>query len=191
MLVVVKNRDLHAAAELFLHLETFRRLDVFEIDGAEGGLERGDDLDKFVGVVGVHFDVENVDAGEFLEQHRLAFHHRLGRQRADRAQAEDGRAIGDDGDEIGARGEARGLGRIGHDGERGFGHARRIGERQIVLRRQRLRCDDGDLARCRKAVVIERGLAHILGHRRQSGKSNGAVEKSSNFQGVSPASTSS
>ena len=45
-------------------------------------------------------DVEDVDAGELLEQDRLAFHHRLGGERADGAEAEHGGAVGDDGDEV-------------------------------------------------------------------------------------------
>ena len=50
-------------------------------------------------------DVEAVDAGELLEQHRLAFHHRLGGERADGAQAEHRGAVGDHRDQVGARGE--------------------------------------------------------------------------------------
>src|SRR3546814_2384344 len=67
--------------------EAFRRLDVLEVDAAEGGFERGDDLDQLVGVALVDLDVEHVDAGELLEQHALAFKHRLAGQRADVAQA--------------------------------------------------------------------------------------------------------
>ena len=58
----------------------------------------------------VDLDVEHVDAGEFLEQHRLAFHHRLRRQRADGAQAQHGRAVGDDADQVAARGVAERVG---------------------------------------------------------------------------------
>ena len=53
----------------------------------------------------VDLDIEDVDAGEFLEQDRLALHHRLGGERADRAQAEHGGAVGDHGDEIAAAGQ--------------------------------------------------------------------------------------
>src|SRR3546814_5352431 len=56
--------------------------------------------------------VEHVDAGELLEQHGLAFHHRLGSERADRAQTEHRGAVGDDGHEIAARGVAIGVDRI-------------------------------------------------------------------------------
>ena len=53
-------------------------------------------------------DVEAVDVGELLEEDRLAFHHRLRGERADVAEAEDGGAVGDDADEVAARGVARG-----------------------------------------------------------------------------------
>ena len=57
-------------------------------------------------------DVEDVDAGELLEQDALALHHRLGGERADGAQAEHGRAVGDDADQVAARGELGGLRRV-------------------------------------------------------------------------------
>ena len=48
----------------------------------------GDDVDQLVRVVLGQLDVEHVDAGELLEQAALPFHHRLGGQRADVAQAQ-------------------------------------------------------------------------------------------------------
>ena len=71
---------------------------------AEGRLERGDDVDQLLRIALVELDVEAVDAGELLEQHRLAFHHRLGGERADGAQAEHRGAVGHHGDQVGARG---------------------------------------------------------------------------------------
>jgi hypothetical protein len=50
VLVVVEDRDLHALAQLALDVEAVRRLDVLEVDAAEGGLERGDDVDQLVEV---------------------------------------------------------------------------------------------------------------------------------------------
>src|SRR3546814_8531783 len=87
MLVVVEHRDLHPLAQLALDDEALRRLDVLEVDAAEGGLERSDDLDQLVGVLLVDLDVEHVDAGALLEQHALAFHHWLPGHRADIAPA--------------------------------------------------------------------------------------------------------
>ena len=63
------------------------------------------DLDELVGSRLVDLDVEDVDAGELLEQHRLAFHHRLGGQRADIAQAQHRGAVGDHRDQVAAGGE--------------------------------------------------------------------------------------
>ncbi len=66
---------------------------------------------SFWGSRSFDLDVEHVDAGEFLEQDRLALHHRLGGERADSAQAQHGGAVGDDADQIAARGERGRLGR--------------------------------------------------------------------------------
>jgi hypothetical protein len=98
VLVVVKHRNLHPIAQLALDIEAFRGLDVFQVDAAETRLQTGDDLDQLVGIALADFDIEHIDAGEFLEQHPFAFHHRLGRQWADVAQAEHGGAVGDDRD---------------------------------------------------------------------------------------------
>ena len=59
-----------------------------------------DRLDDLLGVLGVEADREGVDAGELLEQHRLALHHRHRRLGADVAEAEHGAAVGDDGDRV-------------------------------------------------------------------------------------------
>ena len=59
-------------------------------------------VDELVDVLGVDLEVDGIDVGEALEQDRLAFHHRLGGQRAEIAEAEDGGAVGDDGDHVAA-----------------------------------------------------------------------------------------
>src|SRR5690606_10230884 len=104
VLVVMEDRDLHALAQLLLDVETLGRLDVLEVHAAQCGFKRGNDVDQFVRVGLGQFDVEHVDAGELLKQAALAFHDRLGGQRADIAQAQHRRTVGDDAHEIGARG---------------------------------------------------------------------------------------
>ena len=133
MLVVMEHRDLHARLELRLDLEALRALDVLEIDAAEGRLQRRHRLDHALDGVGGDFDVEHVDAGEFLEQDRLALHHRLAGQRADIAEAEHGGAVGDHRDQIGAGGQRGRLGGVCGDRLAGGRHARRIGQRQVAL----------------------------------------------------------
>ena len=164
MLIVVEDRNVHPLPELALDLEALGRLDVLEVDGAEGGLEAGDDIDQLVGVALVDLDVEGVDAGEFLEQHRLAFHHRLRGQRADGAEAEHGGAVGDDGDEVGAHGQCVDLGRVADDLLAGGGDAGRVRQRQVALVGERLGRLDRELARFRQAVELERGVAQIVRH---------------------------
>ena len=95
VLVVMEDRYLHAFAQLFLDIETFRRLDVFEIDAAERRFEGGDDVHQLVRIAFVHLDVEDIDAGEFLEQDGLAFHYRLGGERADVAKPKHRSAVSD------------------------------------------------------------------------------------------------
>jgi hypothetical protein len=77
MLVVVEYRDLHALTQLALDIEALGCLDVFQVDSTEGWLQRRDHLDQLVRIPLIDLDVEHVDAGELLEQYRLAFHHRL------------------------------------------------------------------------------------------------------------------
>jgi hypothetical protein len=108
-------------------------LDVLQIDAAEGGFQRGDHLDEAVGILGVDLEVEHVDAGELLEQDRLALHHRLGGQRADIAQAQHGGAVGDHGHQVAARGVVAGQVGVGGDGLAGGGDAGGIGQAEVAL----------------------------------------------------------
>ena len=73
-------------------------------------------VDELVGILGVDLEVDGIDVGEALEQHRLAFHHRLGGQRAEIAEAEDRGAVGDDRDHVAARRVVEGAARILGDG---------------------------------------------------------------------------
>ena len=157
MLVIVEDRDVHLLAKLAFDLETLRRLDVLEVDAAEGRLERRDGRDHAVDLVGIDLDVEDVDAGELLEEDGLALHHRLGRQWADIAEAENRRSVRDDGDEVGS-GRIVGCGvRVVTDGKAGGGDAGRIGERQVALVAERLGRLDLKFARAR-VTVEEEGL---------------------------------
>src|SRR5438552_1019772 len=123
----------HAIAQLLLDVETFRGLDVFQIDAAESGLEACDDVHQLVRIALVYFNIEYVDSGEFLEQHTLAFHYRFGCQRANRAQAEHCGAIRDHPDKIAARGEVPCRGWVPDDFFAGSGDSGRICKRKIAL----------------------------------------------------------
>src|SRR5690606_41852358 len=96
--------NLHPRLQLLLDLEAFRRLDVLQVDAAEGRLQRGDRRDHQVDIVRLDLDVEDVDAGEFLEQGGLALHPRLGGPSADIAEPEYGRRDGERAGESGGGG---------------------------------------------------------------------------------------
>ena len=164
VLVVVKDRDRHPLLELALDVEALGGLDVFEVHPAERGLERGDHVDQFVGVVLGQFDVEHIDAGELLEQAALAFHHRLAGQRTDVAETENGSAVGDHADEVGARGVERGVVRVFDDRFAGKRDAGRVGQCQVVLVDQCLGRANRNLAGRREAVILKCGLAEIVVH---------------------------
>ena len=100
VLVVVEDRDVERLLQPPLDLEAARRRDVLEVDAAERRRDALDDPHDLVDVGRVQAQREGVDAGELLEQHRLALHHRHRRLRADVAEPEHGGAVGDDRDRV-------------------------------------------------------------------------------------------
>ena len=102
VLVVVEDRNVHEFAQPLLDDEAVRRLDVFQVDAAEGRAEIAHAIDEFVDILRIDLKVDRIDIGEALEEDRLAFHDRLGRESAEIAEAENGRAVGDDGDHVAA-----------------------------------------------------------------------------------------
>ena len=67
MLIVVEDGNLHGLAQRLFDVEAVRRLDIFQIDATECGLEQLAHFDDFVGVVGVELNVEHIDIGEAFE----------------------------------------------------------------------------------------------------------------------------
>jgi hypothetical protein len=160
----VENRNLHRLLQLFLDVETFRGLDVFEIDAAEGRFENLAGPDHFVGILGRQFDIEHVDIGEAFEQDSLSFHDRLTRQRPDVAEAEDRGSVAHDGNQVGFGGVLVGERGIALDLFAGDGHARGIGEAQIPLRPAGLRRRHGNLPGRGRGVIFQ-GVFRVNRHR--------------------------
>ena len=128
VLIVVEDGNLHRLLQRLFDVEALRRLDVFQVDAAEGGLEQLAGLDDLVGILGVELDIEHIDVGEAFEQDAFAFHHRLAGQRADVAESEHRGAVGDHGDQVAFGGVLEGVLRILLDFEAGIGYARGVGE---------------------------------------------------------------
>src|SRR3546814_20382872 len=100
------------------------------MESAEGRAEEADAVHEFVDVAGIDLKVDAVDVGEALEQDGLALHHRLGAERAQIAEAEHGRAVGNDRDEVDLRSVVVGLARGGGKFGTGGGDTGRSGEGQ-------------------------------------------------------------
>ena len=109
VLVVVEHRDVQHLPQPGLDLEAPRGRDVLQVDPAVLRRQAPDDLDDQVDVLGVQAHRPGVDPGELLEQRGLALHHRQGGGRADVAQPEHRRPVGDDGDGVALDGQPAGV----------------------------------------------------------------------------------
>src|ERR1700690_2674190 len=155
MLVVMEDRNLHGALEFLFNLEALGGLDVFEIDSAEGGLEQLAGSDHFLGIFAGQLDVEDVDIGEALEQHRLAFHDRLACQRADVAEAEDRGAVRYDAHQVALGGVLVSQAGIALDLFAGDSDPWCVRQAEVPLRPAGLGRRDGALAGGRPGMVFQ------------------------------------
>ena len=169
MLIVVEDGDIQQLLEFGLDPEALRRLDVFQIDAAERDADVLDDGDDLVGIAGGDLDIDAVDIGEPFEQNRFSFHHRLGGGRPPIPETQDGRAVGDHGDQISLGGVFVGeVGILGDRQHRG-GDTRGIGKGKVALRGHGLGRHHGDLPGRGIAVegqrlLVGEGLLFRLAH---------------------------
>ena len=138
MLVVMEDRHIEPFAQLGFDFEAARSRDIFEIDAAEARRYRFHDFDDLIDIGFGDADRERFDAGEGLEENRLAFHDRQSGLRSDVPESEHGRAIGDDGDQVALGGQLVDLRWIvtDHPGrdERARRHAERV-EHVVIANR--------------------------------------------------------
>ncbi len=116
--------------------------------------------DDLVGVGRLQADREGVDAGELLEQAALALHHRHRRPGADVAQAEHGRAVGDDGDGVALDRVLEGLVFVVGDRQADARDAGRVDHREVVAGLQGVLVGLFDLA----ADVQQEGAVGRIDH---------------------------
>jgi hypothetical protein len=112
VLVVVEDRDLHALPELLLDVEALRGLDVLEVDAAEGGLERGDDLDERSGSARATSRSKTSMSAKRLKRTPLPSITGLEASGPMSPRPEHGGAVADDGDEVAAVREVVGPPRV-------------------------------------------------------------------------------
>jgi hypothetical protein len=111
-----------------------------------------------VGVLRVEADRPGVDAGEPLEQRRLALHHRQRRRGPEVAEPEYGGAVRDHRDRVALDGEAPDVLGVVADRQADRGDARRVGHGQLVAG---LQPDLGAHLDLAAEVQQERPVAHL------------------------------
>ncbi|MNP00035.1 hypothetical protein D3C76_918190 [compost metagenome] len=161
MLVIVEHRDVALFDQRTLDLEALRRLDVFQVDATEGDGNAFDGIDEGLRAFRVDFDVEHVDTGEALEQHALAFHDRLGGQRAEVAQAEDRGTVGNYCNQVALAGVAVGQLGIARDLAYRLGDTRAVRQRQVAGGYGRLGQLDAEFSGAGLSVVFESSCLQI------------------------------
>ncbi len=152
----MEDRNIHHFAQALFNDEAFRCLDVFKVDAAKRCAKEAHAIDKLVNVFGRYFKIEPVNIGKAFEQNRLAFHHRLGRQRTKIAKPQNGSTVGNHRNDVALGGVIIRGGRILGDFKTGHRNARRIRQGQIALCGQRLGCGDFDFARAAAGMKQQR-----------------------------------
>jgi len=112
MLVIVKNRDVHASGKQGFNLETLWSIDILYADSAKGRGKKTDRLNNFIHLLGFKADREGVNICKCLENDRFSLKNRHGCQWPLVAEPEDTRAICDQCDGITATGIVEGCGRV-------------------------------------------------------------------------------
>ncbi len=161
MLVIVEHWNVALLDQSTFDLKALRRLDVFQVDATEGNGDTLNGVDEGLRAFGIDFDVEYVDAGEALEQHAFTFHHGLGSQRAEVAQAQNRGAIGNDCNQVAFAGVFVGQFRVASDFAYWFGYAGAVGQRQVAGGSGGLGELDTQLTWTRMGVIFESGSFQI------------------------------
>ena len=133
VLVVVEDGNVTFFLQLALNLKAARGGNIFEIDAAERAGDERHGVYKFVHIVRFDAERERVHTAERLEEHAFALHDGHTRLRADVAETQDSRAVGDDGAEIPAPGEIVAFGDVFLNFQARLRDAGRVGEAEIIL----------------------------------------------------------
>src|SRR5690606_1624678 len=161
VLVIMENRDIALLDQRTLDFEALGRLDVFQVDSTEGAGDTLDGINERLRAFGFDFDIENVNTSKTLEQHPFAFHDRLGSQRAEIAQTENSRTIGNNRNQVALTSVLVGVIQVLGDFAHGLSNTRTISQRQITRSGSRLGQLDAQFARTRASVIFERISSQI------------------------------
>ena len=164
MLVIVHHRDVERLLQTILNVETFRGLDILQVDTAEGGGDTLHSLAELLGILFCHFDVKHVDTAIDLEEQTFTLHHGLAAHGADVTKAEYGCTIGDHCHQVTLVGVLVSIVGILLNLQTGISHARRVGETQVGLCTISLRRLYFDFSRSSTLVIFKSGFFRDLYH---------------------------
>src|SRR5206468_2788259 len=155
VLVVVEDWDVHLLSQALFDVKAIGRLDILQIDAAEGRLERADDAHYLIGIARVQLYVKHINVCESFEKYSLPFHNRLARQRSDITQAQNCRSIRYHGDEIAPCGVVEDIIRAFFNLPANLRHSRRVSEAEVPLGRARFCQPYFQLSTASLRMVIE------------------------------------
>src|SRR5690606_4564426 len=164
VLVIMEHRDVTNLFQHALDLKTLGRLDIFQVDTAEGLVDTHHGVDKVLRRFRFQLDIEHINTGKQLEENALAFHHWLGRQRTKITETQDGGTITDHRHQVALGGKAVGQLRLARNFAHRLGHTRTVGQGQIATGFRWFGYRDADFARAWLGMIIKGRLLHILGH---------------------------
>jgi hypothetical protein len=151
----MEDGDAHLCFEALFDIEAFGGFDIFEVNAAESGLEELDRIDKAVGVESGQFEVDSIYVGKAFEEEGFTFHNGLGSEGADIAEAEDGGAVSDDGDEVTAGCVTEGVTGIALDSEARLGDTGGVGKGEVMLGKAGLSWANLQLARGPGSMIVQ------------------------------------
>ena len=127
MLVVMHDGDVQFFFKSAFYFETFRCLDIFQIDTTECWGNGFDSLNEFFWVFFVNLYVEYINTCIDFEQQTFSFHYRFSGHGADITQTEYGGTVGDDSYQITFGGIFVSILRVLFNFQTRFCYTRRVG----------------------------------------------------------------
>ena len=142
----MEDGDVALFLQLALDLKAARRRDILQVHAAERAGDHVDGVHDLVHILALDAERECIHIAERLEEHAFALHHGHARLRADVAKAQHRRAVRHHKAHVVPAGQLIAFVHVLLDLKAGLRHARRIGQRKILLGLDRHGGDHLDLA---------------------------------------------
>src|SRR5215211_3006315 len=146
VLVIMENGNIQHSLQRLFYIEALRRFYIFKVNAAKGRRNCSYDLDDFIRVMGIYFDIEHINVSKFFKQYTFSLHNWLAGERAAVAESQNGGTVRDDCNQISLGCVLIGVIRILFDLQNRLCNARRVRQTQVTLGIHRLGGHNGNLA---------------------------------------------